>query len=146
MLAGEEPPALLTCMLVCWDWFGMLRCPHNVRLVATGVVPTDPVLSPKSGVVFERRAIEKHLEHTGTDPVNGADLKKDELIAVKTSTVVAPRPAGLTSIPSVLQVMQSEWDSLMLETYSLKQHLHLVRQELAPVSYTHLTLPTNREV
>jgi len=35
----------------------------------------------------------------------------------------------------MIQVLQNEWDTLMLETYSLKQQLHSTRQELAHSLY-----------
>ena len=46
-----------------------------------------------------------------------------------------PRPPTLTSIPSLLSVLQNEWDALALETYTLKQHLSQLRQELAAALY-----------
>lgn len=40
--------------------------------------------------------------------------------------IVRPRPTTATSIPSLLQIFQNEWDALMLETYTLKQQLESV--------------------
>ena len=49
----------------------------------SGAVPEEPVISPKSGAVFERKLIEKHLRENNTDPISGDELQADELIAVK---------------------------------------------------------------
>jgi len=37
----------------------------------------------------------------------------------------------------LIQVLQSEWDILMLETYNMKQNLDTVRQELSHALYQH---------
>ena len=42
--------------------------------------PTEhPVVSPKSGAVFDRSLITKYLEEYGRDPTNEAELKRDEV-------------------------------------------------------------------
>jgi len=69
--------------------------------------------------------------------VSGEALAADDLIALKVNKTVKPRPVTATSIPSMLQLCQNEWDALMLETYTLKQHLETVRQELAHALYQH---------
>ena len=46
-----------------------------------------------------------------------------------------PRPPTLTSIPSLLSVLQNEWDALALETFALRQHLTQTRQELSNALY-----------
>lgn len=64
----------------------MPRVAVNVGLVhpaVSNIVPTDPVVSSKSGHLFERSVIEKHLDTEGKDPVTGEDMTKDDLIAVK---------------------------------------------------------------
>jgi len=95
------------------------------------------VVSKKSGHLFERRLIEKYIENTGKCPVTNEALALDDLMPVKTSQTVKPRPVEATSIPGMLTLFQNEWDALMLETYTLKQHLETVRQELSHALYQH---------
>lgn len=56
---------------------------------------------------------------------------------LKSLRVVRPRPPTLTSIPSLLSVLQNEWDALALETYTLQQALRQTRQELSTALYQH---------
>ena len=79
--------------------------------------------------------IESYLQENGKDPITNDDLAASELIAVKTSRTVKPRPPTLTSIPSLLSVFQNEWDALALETFNLRLHLTQVRQELSNALY-----------
>jgi len=95
------------------------------------------VVSNKSGHLFERRLIEKYIDNTGKCPVTNESLAKDDLLSVKTSLAVKPRPVQATSIPGMLSLFQNEWDALMLETFTLKQHLETVRQELSHALYQH---------
>ncbi|KAL4889626.1 hypothetical protein BDV59DRAFT_116002 [Aspergillus ambiguus] len=103
----------------------------------SGEAPQVPVVSPKSGSVFEKRLIEAYIAENGKDPVNGEELSTDDLIDVKAQRVVRPRPPTLTSIPSLLSVFQEEWDALALETYTLRQTLAQTRQELSTALYQH---------
>merc|ERR1712195_170255 len=103
----------------------------------SGQTPEDPVVTAKSGFLFERRIIEKYIDSTGKCPVSGEELSADDLISIKANKCVKPRPVQATSIPGMLALFQSEWDALMLETYTLKQHLETVRQELAHALYQH---------
>ncbi len=101
----------------------------------SGEVPVVPVVSIKSGHVFEKSLIEKHLQVTGTCPVTKEELSVADLIAINGNTAIKPRPPAATSVPGLIQLFQTEWDSVMLETYTLKQHLETVREELAHALY-----------
>lgn len=103
----------------------------------SGEVPEDPVISPVSGCVFERRLIEKHLLDNTTDPINGQELNAAQLIAVTVSKTVRPRPATATSIPSLLKIFQDEWDAAAKETFQLRKHVEELRQELSHALYQH---------
>jgi WD40 repeat protein len=103
----------------------------------SGVAPEDPVVSRRSGHLFERRLILKALASSGGKcPVTGEDLSEDDLIAVRVSgTATRPVPASAVSLPGLLSHMRNEWDAIVLETHSLKQRLAGTRQELAHALY-----------
>jgi hypothetical protein len=52
----------------------------------SGEPPQNPVVSKKSGHVYERRLILKYITDNGTDPVTGEKLEESDLVAVKAST------------------------------------------------------------
>ncbi|ORZ23035.1 WD40-repeat-containing domain protein [Absidia repens] len=102
----------------------------------SGEAPEHPVVSIKSGQLFERRLIEKYITDHGKDPINGEEMTADDLIEVKINPQsVKPRPPKLSSVPSILSSLQNEWDSVMLESFTLKQQYQQVRQELSHALY-----------
>ncbi|PHH71967.1 hypothetical protein CDD80_4883 [Ophiocordyceps camponoti-rufipedis] len=101
----------------------------------SGESPLEPVVSKKSGFVYEKRLIEQYVNDHGTEPGTGTGLTVDDLLPLKDSVIVRPRPPTLTSIPALLATFQNEWDALALETYNLKEQLARTREELATVLY-----------
>ena len=51
----------------------------------SGEPPQDPVVSSKSGHVYERRLILKYIRENGTDPITGEKLEEGDLVSVKAS-------------------------------------------------------------
>jgi pre-mRNA-processing factor 19 len=101
----------------------------------SGTEPQEPVVSKLSGHVFEKQLITKYLEANGKCPVTGEPLSPDDLVPLKVNKTVKPRPPSATSIPSLIQLFQNEWDALMLETFTLKEQLNTARQQLAHALY-----------
>ncbi|XP_055339573.1 pre-mRNA-processing factor 19-like [Paramacrobiotus metropolitanus] len=100
-------------------------------------IPEQPVVSSVSGSVFEKRLVEKYIEEYGTDPINGQPLAKEQLIEIKTSSVVRPKIPTMAGIPGLLKTLQDEWDALMLYNHAMKQQLQTTRQELSHALYQH---------
>ena len=49
----------------------------------SGEPPQEPVISPKSGQLYERRLILKYIAENGTDPTTGDKLDESDLITLK---------------------------------------------------------------
>ncbi|CAM8921210.1 unnamed protein product [Rhodiola kirilowii] len=112
--------------------------PHRtMNCSISGEVPEEPVISKKSGLLFERRLIERHISESGKCPITGELLTNEDIIPIKTGKIVKPRPVQAASIPGMLGMFQIEWDSLMLSNFALEQQLHTARQELSHALYQH---------
>ncbi|VVA89950.1 unnamed protein product [Arabis nemorensis] len=103
----------------------------------SGEVPEEPVVSTKSGLLYEKRLIERHISDYGKCPVTGEPHTIDDIVAIKTGKIVKPKPLHTASIPGLLGTFQTEWDSLMLSNFALEQQLHTARQELSHALYQH---------
>ncbi|KAK0606954.1 hypothetical protein LWI29_006872 [Acer saccharum] len=103
----------------------------------SGEMPEEPVVSKKSGLLFEKRLIERHISEYGKCPITGEQLSMDEIVPMKTGKIVKPRPLTAASIPGMLGMFQNEWDGLMLSNFALEQQLLTARQELSHALYQH---------
>lgn len=108
-----------------------------LSVIVSNEVPEQPVISPVSGHIYEKRLIEKYVKENETDPMNGEPLSIDMLVEIKANPLVKPRPASATSIPAILKALQDEWDAQMLHSFTLRQQLQTARQELSHALYQH---------
>ncbi|KAI8899762.1 WD40-repeat-containing domain protein [Globomyces pollinis-pini] len=100
----------------------------------SGSSPVDPVIS-KSGYVFEKKLIQKHLNEKGTCPVTNVEMNEDDLLPVLSNPIVKPRQPTATSIPHSLLSLQNEWDAIMLETFELKKQYKDIQTQLSTALY-----------
>ena len=98
----------------------------------------NPVVCTKTGHVFERDLIKKHIEATGQCPLTGQDLSwEQDFIELKVQNAALPKPIVANNIPGIMQMFQSEWDSIMLEVFQLRKNLDQTRKELSQALYQH---------
>lgn len=100
-----------------------------------------PVVSRRSGLVFEKSTIEKYIDINGSCPLTGDKLDHADLVAIR-STPASPAPGTHLpppleqhSIPETIHRFRDQWDSVALETHSLKQHIFKLRKELSHLLY-----------
>lgn len=115
----------------------------------SGEAPKEPVISTTNGILFEKRLIEKFLKEdvnsngngSGLCPVTQTPLSLADLLPVQINHSTSSRPrvpiSECSTIPGLLSTFQNEWDELMLETFTLKQHLDTTRKELSRALFQH---------
>ncbi|KAH3684794.1 hypothetical protein WICPIJ_004258 [Wickerhamomyces pijperi] len=103
----------------------------------SGQLPKHPVVSPKSGLIFEQELIEQYILQNQQDPITNEPLSSDELIVIKQSPHQLPRQPQLNSVPSLLSALQNEWDSVALQLFQLTKQLDDTRKELSTALYHH---------
>ncbi|GMF06788.1 unnamed protein product [[Candida] boidinii] len=102
---------------------------HHQR---TGQPTLHPVVSPKSGKIFDKDLIIEYININGKDPITNEPLDSNELIELNQDTeIVTSRPLNTTSIPSLLSIFQNEFNSIVLENFELKKNLNDLRKELS---------------
>jgi pre-mRNA-processing factor 19 len=104
----------------------------------SGEVPMEPVVSRKTGHLFEKRLIEKALQASDNQcPVTGEELKPEDLLPVACDLAQRPRPLSATSLPAMMAMFQNEWDDLVVESHATRRQLHATRRELSHALYQH---------
>ena len=106
------------------------------------LVGTDDevVATPSGHVCLKRLLLTKLAENGGMDPfepIRERPLSEDQLItltAMSSKQAPPPRPS-VTSLPNLLQMLQQEYDAIMLELFDTRKELQDTRRELSQALY-----------
>ncbi|KAL3793022.1 hypothetical protein HJC23_003030 [Cyclotella cryptica] len=105
----------------------------------SGLPATNPVVTPSGHICSKSLLLTKLSENGGLDPFDNAGkrtLDESDLIELSTEPgVVPPRPPSATSLPSLLKILQSEFDAVLLELYDTRKALEETRRELSTALY-----------
>jgi pre-mRNA-processing factor 19 len=95
------------------------------------------VVTPSGHVCLKRLLLTKLAENGGTDPFEterDLPLVEDSLVTLKRETILPPRP-HVTSLPSLLRLMHTEYEALTLELFDTRKALEETRKELSHALY-----------
>jgi len=98
----------------------------------------DPVVTPSGRICSKRLLLTKLVETNGRDPFTDTYLDESKLIELQNpldTIVTQPRLSGANSFPSLLNTLQAEYDSLILELYDTRKSLEETRRELSMALY-----------
>lgn len=75
-----------------------------IHYSVSGETPSEPVVSKKTGHVFEQKLIQKFLETNGKCPITGESMTMDDLIVVNSALKL---PVLCSSITNISQLTSS---------------------------------------
>uniref|UniRef100_A0AC35U4H7 Pre-mRNA-processing factor 19 n=1 Tax=Rhabditophanes sp. KR3021 TaxID=114890 RepID=A0AC35U4H7_9BILA len=110
------------------------------KCAISGNVPQEPVVSPVSGKIFEKRLLVAYVNENGTDPITDSTLSIDQIIPLALGEEVgieAPRNFNATSVPGLMKLLQDEYDAVMLSNHVMRKQLTAARLELSHSLYQH---------
>lgn len=72
----------------------------------SGLPLKHPVVSIKSGHIFEKEVIIKHLQNTGQCPLTGLELNPHtDLVEIKTENASLPKPLVANNVPNLISLL-----------------------------------------
>lgn len=99
---------------------------------------SEVAVTPSGHVCLKKLLLSKLAENGGMDPFlpNDVPLSSDQLITLSSSppSIIPPRPS-VTSMPSLLNLLDKEYSSLVLELFDTRKALEETRKELSHALY-----------
>lgn len=121
-----------------------LTCEISGEPLAT--TQEEVVVTPSGHICIKKLLLTKLAENGGVDPfetIRELPLSEDQLVILakpsqphgrSAATTAPPRPQA-TSLPSLLHIVQTEYDALVLELFDTRKALEDTRRELSQALY-----------
>lgn len=96
----------------------------------------EAVVTPSGRICTKSLLLSKLADNGGSDPFTKQPLEEDQLISLSlnTAAIIPPRPST-TSMPALLELLNTEYSNLVLELFDTRQLLEETRKELSQALY-----------
>jgi pre-mRNA-processing factor 19 len=105
----------------------------------SGLPAECPVISIKTGHIFEKSLIEKHIRTFGKCPLSETEMTLNDLVEIKIDNqeinLSKPRNSKAVSLPGMLNDLEADWEKVLIETALLRKEYDETRKELAHSLY-----------
>ena len=115
----------------------------------SNVVANEPVISPVSGSLFERRLICKYLkENHNRDPINNAKLVENQLIPLNDASLSAApsRPEDDRSVTELVRLLREQLDDMIMERFELNKNVQNLTKQLSASAREKEMLSREKEI
>lgn len=89
----------------------------------SGSPTIDPVISLKTGHVFEKSTVLKHISVYGTCPHTHQALAETDLLPLANSKNTGIPAPQFSDSEAIIKKIQTEYEAMVLETSELKKHV-----------------------
>jgi len=111
---------------------------HYLICSITGKATSEPVISKKNGNIFDKGALEKHIDMYGTCPISNLQMTHDDYLSIKAPGInmeSAPTDASKPSTSQMIDFLKQDYETASLELLSLKKYTEDLRRQLSHSLY-----------
>ena len=109
---------------------------HYLVCTITGKPTTEPVVSLKTGKIYEKSTLQKHIDMYGTSPFNNAPMGHEDYISIKGQTdSTEATPLDKQSVHELVAMLRDDYDSVAIESFSMKKYIEDLRRQLSHSLY-----------
>eukprot|EP00548_Thalassiothrix_antarctica_P003033 CAMPEP_0194146740 /NCGR_PEP_ID=MMETSP0152-20130528/21539_1 /TAXON_ID=1049557 /ORGANISM="Thalassiothrix antarctica, Strain L6-D1" /LENGTH=502 /DNA_ID=CAMNT_0038847331 /DNA_START=22 /DNA_END=1530 /DNA_ORIENTATION=+ len=96
----------------------------------------EAVVTPSGKICLKGLLLSKLADNGGTDPFSEEPMDEERLVSLSSSSlaVIPPRPSA-TSLPELLNLLNTEYSNLVLELFDTRRLLEETRKELSQALY-----------
>lgn len=102
----------------------------------TGKATTNPVVSLKTGKVYEKSTLAKHIDMYGTSPATNQKMTHNDYLELKgQNKIEETNPLEKKGVHELVEMLRDDYDGVSIEIYAMKKYIAKLRRELSHSLY-----------